>query len=549
MLVQLDIENIAVIEKAYIEFESGLNVITGETGAGKSLMINSLGMILGHRTGKEIIREGAPFARVSATFFAPDAKEFLGNMGIECEDDIVVTRKIYPDGRNVCHINQNAVNVSVLRELGNHLVVIHGQRDSEVLLDSRNHIRFIDSFMNESELKEQYKEAYKAYKESEKKLRETEDAVEERQKETDYLSYQIEQIENANLTEGEEEELKEKKHLLESAEKLEEYSKTAYSLLNRDGGVKDLLYSTMQSLEALSSCDESCSDFSERATNLYYEMQELARDVNSYAQKIDSDDASLREISDRLNEINTLKRRYNKEVTDILAYLTECKEKLELLLNYDEKREELIIKVQKCKKEALYFAEKLKELRHNCAQKLSERLTSELSELDMQKCTVTFSFEETELNENGIEEIEMLLSTNPIEAPKPLSKIASGGEMNRIMLAIKTVFSDFDAVPTLLFDEIDTGVSGRAAEKIAKKMHALSKSYQLISVTHLPVIASAGNHHILIEKNTQEDSFKTNIKALSQKERVEEIARIISGDNVDSVSIENASRMLEYYSK
>lgn len=549
MLVQLDIENIAVIEKANIEFEPGLNVITGETGAGKSLMINSLGMILGHRTGKEIIREGAPFARVSATFFAPDLKDYLADNGIDCEDDIVVTRKIYPDGRNVCHVNQNAVNVSVLRELGNHLVVIHGQRDSEVLLDSKNHIRFIDSFMNESELKEQYKEAYKAYKEAEKKLRETERGIEERQKEIDYLSYQIEQIENANLVEGEEEELRERKHLLESAEKLEEHSKTAYSLLNRDGGVEDLLYSTMQALEALSSCDDSCSDFSDRAANLYYEVQELSRDINTYAQRIDSDDASLREISDRLNEINTLKRRYNKEVSEILVYLSECKEKLELLLNYDEKREELILASQKCKNEALCLAEKLRALRHVCADKLSDRLMAELSELDMQKCTVMFSFEETELNENGIENIEMLLSTNPIEAPKPLSKIASGGEMNRIMLAIKTVFSDFDSVPTLLFDEIDTGVSGRAAEKIAKKMHALSKSYQLISVTHLPVIASAGNHHILIEKNTEEDSFKTSIKALSQEERVKEIARIISGDNVDSVSIENASRMLEYYSK
>ena len=548
MLIQLDIENIAVIEKASIEFEKGLNVITGETGSGKSLLINSLGMILGLRQTHEIIREGAPYARVGATFFVPELSEIITGFGIDFEDgDLTISRKLFPDGRNVCHINGNAVNVSTLREIGKHLIVIHGQRDSAMLLDSQSHIRFLDNFMNCNDLIEDYSDSFKKYNNARKALDKMQTNLTERQNEIDYLTFQVEQIENANLEVGEEDILRARKKILESAQTLQENCDAAYSHLSRSSGARELLHLAMNHLETLCNYDESLSDLKERATNLYYEADELCHDISAYSSKIETDDSSLREVCDRLDEINSLKRRFNKEVKDIIAYAQESRIRINELLSYDENRASLEKEVSMLEKEAQEKAAELSALRKKTAKQLSEKLCLELEELDMKKCSVVFDFKPTPLSKNGIDDVEILLSTNPSESEKPLSKIASGGEMNRIMLAIKSVFCDFDSIPTLLFDEIDTGVSGRAAEKIAKKMHALARNYQLICVTHLPIIASSGSHHILIEKITESDSFKTNIRPLDYNERVEEISRIISGEKIDSVSIENARRMIDYY--
>lgn len=548
MLIQLDIENIAVIEKASIEFEKGLNVITGETGSGKSLLINSLGMILGLRQTHEIIRDGAPYARVGATFFVPELSEIFTDLGIDFEDgDLTISRKLFPDGRNVCHINGNAVNVSILREVGKHLVVLHGQRDSAMLLDSQSHIRFLDNFMDRDDLIRDYSNCFEKYNNARKLLDKMQTNLTERQNEIDYLTFQVEQIEKANLEIGEEEILRNRKKILESAQTLQENCDAAYSHLSRSSGARELLHAAMNHLETLCNYDDSATDLKERATNLYYEADELCHDIAAYSSKIETDDSSLREVCDRLDEINSLKRRFNKDIDDIITYAQESRARINELLSYDENRASLEKEVSALEKEAQEKAIKLSSLRREAANKLCGRLCLELEELDMKKCSVVFDFKPTPLSKNGIDDVEILLSTNPSESVKPLSKIASGGEMNRIMLAIKSVFCDFDSIPTLLFDEIDTGVSGRAAEKIAKKMHTLSKNYQLICVTHLPLIASSGNHHILIEKLTDSDNFKTIIRSLDYDERIGEISRIISGDKIDSVSIENARRMLDYY--
>ncbi len=544
MLVGLDIENIAVIERASIEFENGLNVVTGETGAGKTLLINSLNMVLGSRTAKDLIREGTDFARVSAVFYLNGIDSVLEEYDIPQDDgNVIISRKLYRDGRNICHINGAAVNVSLLRTIGERLVVIHGQRDSGELIDTSTHIHFLDEFSKNSDLLEEYKVLYKDLKETENTLNKLNDDFLSRQNEIDYLKYQTAEIENAALSPDEEEALLERKKLLENAEAISLHSEKAYSLL-ATGGAKDLLYDAMRELERLFAIDADAESYHSKAADLYYEVEELSRDVSSYLSRMDFSPHELRDINDRLDIINTLKRKYNGEISDILEYYNTATERLSLLLSYVENKAELEEKHQKLLEKIEVAAERLSLSRHKNAQLLSEKLAAELSQLDMSGCRVEFSFSHISYGENGNEAVELLISTDPLQSPKPIAKIASGGEISRVMLAIKSVFSDFDKIPTLLFDEIDTGVSGRAAEKIASKMKSLSNNYQLICVTHLPIIASRGTHHLLIEKNMTDSGFKTTIRALNEDERVLEIARIISGDNINEISLKNASQML-----
>ena len=544
MLIGLDIENIAVIERASIEFENGLNVVTGETGAGKTLLINSLNMVLGGRTAKDLIREGTDFARVSAVFFCNGIDSILEEHNIPADDgNVIISRKLYRDGRNICHINSIAVNVSLLRTIGERLVVIHGQRDSGEIIDTSTHIHFLDEFSKNSNLLDEYKVIYKELKETENALNKLNDDFISRQNEIDYLKYQTTEIESASLSPDEEEVLLERKKLLENAEAISLHSEKAYSLL-ATGGAKDLLYDAMRELERLSGIDADAESYHSKAADLYYEVEELSRDVSSYLSRMEFSPYELRDVNDRLDIINTLKRKYNGEISDILEFYETATKRLSLLLSYDENKAELEEKHQKLLREIEGAAERLSLSRHKNAQILSEKLAFELSQLDMSGCRVEFSFSPIPYGENGNEAVELLISTDPMQSPKPIAKIASGGEISRVMLAIKSVFSDFDKIPTLLFDEIDTGVSGRAAEKIANKMKSLSKSYQLICVTHLPVIASSGTHHLLIEKNMTDSGFKTTIRALNENERISEIARIISGDNINEISLKNASQML-----
>ncbi|MBQ6936914.1 MAG: DNA repair protein RecN [Clostridia bacterium] len=544
MLIGLDIENIAVIERASIEFENGLNVVTGETGAGKTLLINSLNMVLGGRTAKDLIREGTDFARVSAVFFCNGIDSILEENNIPTDDgNVIISRKLYRDGRNICHINSIAVNVSLLRTIGERLVVIHGQRDSGEIIDTSTHIHFLDEFSKNSNLLDEYKVIYKELKDTENALNKLNDDFISRQNEIDYLKYQTTEIESASLSPDEEEVLLERKKLLENAEAISLHSEKAYSLL-ATGGAKDLLYDAMRELERLSGIDADAESYHSKAADLYYEVEELSRDVSSYLSRMEFSPYELRDVNDRLDIINTLKRKYNGEISDILEFYETATKRLSLLLSYDENKAELEEKHQKLLMKIEGAAERLSLSRHKNAQILSEKLAFELSQLDMSGCRVEFSFSPIPYGENGNEAVELLISTDPMQSPKPIAKIASGGEISRVMLAIKSVFSDFDKIPTLLFDEIDTGVSGRAAEKIANKMKSLSKSYQLICVTHLPVIASSGTHHLLIEKNMTDSGFKTTIRALNENERISEIARIISGDNINEISLKNASQML-----
>ncbi len=546
MLTGLDIENIAVIEHSSVEFQDGLNVITGETGAGKSLLINSLNMVLGARSTRDLIREGAQFGKVSATFFCKDIDIFLDENGIDTDEgNVIITRKIYPDGRNLCHINGCAVNVSQLKKIGEKLIVIHGQNDTGELSDTSTHIRFLDAFAENETIISEYKTVYDKLKEINSAISKLDADESAREREIDYLSYQVAEIEKANLSADEENELVSRKKLLENAESINKFSEKAYLSLSGDNRAKDLLYEVKRALESLSDIDEDALPYAEKAAELYYEVEELSHEVSGYMSCVDFNAGELSEIDDRLAEINSLKRKYGGEISDILEFYEKSAEKLDFLRSFDENKDKLLAERDTLLTKATAIAEKITDSRLKSAEILSAKLCQELESLDMPKCKIEFNFTPCELYSMGAEKVEILISTNPLDAPKSMVKIASGGEISRIMLAIKSVFSDFDKIPTLLFDEIDTGVSGRAAEKIARKMRALSENYQLICVSHLPVIAAAAQRHLLIEKNLSGDEFKTQIRLLTEEDRVKEIARIISGDKISEISLQNAREMLK----
>lgn len=548
MLLQLDIENVAVFEKASVSFESGLNVITGETGAGKSLLINSLNLVLGCRGAHGLIRSGADFAAVNASFFDKNVDSVLTENGIECDDgNIIISRRLYRDGRNQCRINGASVPVSLLREIGKKLVAIHGQRDNAVLLSAPGQLSFVDSFSGSGELLNQYREAYKNYKSAERSLAQMQSDESGRAREIDFLSFQVDEITRAELTDGEEDELLKRRKVLDNAETLSELSREMQQLICGDRGVRDSLYSALRSGERLSEIDDSLKSCTERLTDIYYELEELGRDISAYSSSVDFNPRELDEIEDRLAVINSLKRKYGGSLEAVIAYGEKSQARLAELMSYDDNLSALEKEAAEQKKEAERLGAELAAVRTKGAEKLAAAINAELATLDMSEARIVFAFTDCGLSEHGTQNVEMLFSSNPKSAPAPIEKIASGGELSRIMLALKSVFSDFDKTPTLLFDEIDTGVSGRAAEKIAAKMRRLAGAYQLICVTHLPIIAAAGTNHLLIEKCVDSGGAATSVYPLAPEKRAAELARMISGDNITDVSLENARQMLAAY--
>lgn len=548
MLLQLDIENVAVFEKASVSFESGLNVITGETGAGKSLLINSLNLVLGCRGAHGLIRSGADFAAVNASFFDKNVDSVLTENGIECDDgNIIISRRLYRDGRNQCRINGASVPVSLLREIGKKLVAIHGQRDNAVLLSAPGQLSFVDSFSGSGELLNQYREAYKNYKSAERSLAQMQSDESRRAREIDFLSFQVDEITRAELTDGEEDELLKRRKVLDNAETLSELSREMQQLICGDRGVRDSLYSALRSGERLSEIDDSLKSCTERLTDIYYELEELGRDISAYSSSVDFNPRELDEIEDRLAVINSLKRKYGGSLEAVIAYGEKSQARLAELMSYDDNLSALEKEAAEQKKEAERLGAELAAVRTKGAEKLAAAINAELATLDMSEARIVFAFTDCGLSEHGTQNVEMLFSSNPKSAPAPIEKIASGGELSRIMLALKSVFSDFDKTPTLLFDEIDTGVSGRAAEKIAAKMRRLAGAYQLICVTHLPIIAAAGTNHLLIEKCVDSGGAATSVYPLAPEKRAAELARMISGDNITDVSLENARQMLAAY--
>lgn len=547
MLTSLKIENVAIIESAAIEFGCGLNVLTGETGAGKSIVIDSINAILGERTSRDIIRTGAQSAKVYAVFEDVNAKvrKFLDENGIDCEDGVlIINRTLSREGKNVCRLNGTPVTVSMLREIGSELIDIHGQHDNQALLSPEKHCGFVDSFAGNAEIIADYREKYGRLCEVRSKLKKLTTDESSKSQRIDFLTYQIDELEKAEITPGERDELKARKTLINNSQKVIESLNVAYEALKADGAGIDMITDAESEISDASAYMEALGEASEKITDIRYELEDIAETVRDAMSEVDFDQSELEDIDERLDLLYRLSKKYGNTEEEMLEYLEKAKTELDNIAFSEEKVKEL----QKQEKEALAeteaAAKKLTESRKTAGEKLSEAICSELEFLDMPNVRFVVKCDDIGLTENGKDEIEFLISANVGEEPKPLAKIASGGELSRIMLAIKNVLAETDGVDTMIFDEIDTGVSGRAAQKIAMKLRSASKGRQVICVTHLAQIAAQGDVHLYISKSVSNGKTYTNIKSLIEEDRVAEIARIMGGMEITKLQLESAREML-----
>ena len=549
MLSNLQIENIAVIKSASIDFENGFNVMTGETGAGKSIVIDSLNAILGERTSRELIRSGADSASVCAEFqnVGDNVKNELEKLGIEKDDTLIVSRKLTPDGKNVCRINGMPATVSMLKALGVQLVNIHGQLDNQSLLSPETHCSFIDKLAGSGRELNEFKELYSLYIKKESELKSLNTDVNEKNRRLDILNYQIEEIQKADIRPGEKDELTEKLGFLRNAEKVLDLLHTAYAALNGDGEMPGAADVAADAASKLLSAADYSSDFAETANG----VNDAAMNLSAYTEELrdkiyslDYDPNETERAEERLDVIYRLSQKYGDSEEDILAYLENAEKERDALSFSDERAEQLRAETEKAYNEALAAAKKLSEIRIEAGKKFSADVERELAFLDMPSVKFIVNDSVGKLYENGIDNIEFLLSANAGEEPKPLSKIASGGELSRIMLAIKCVLSELDDIDTLIFDEIDSGVSGRAALKIAAKMKELSKTHQVICVTHLAQIAAFADEHKLISKEEKDGRTYTCIASLDYNGRKYELARIMGGLTVTQSILNSAEELL-----
>ncbi len=547
MLTSLKIENVAIIESAAIEFGCGLNVLTGETGAGKSIVIDSINAILGERTSRDIIRTGAQSAKVYAVFEDVNerVRNFLDENGIDCEDGVlIINRTLSREGKNVCRINGAPVTVSMLREIGGELIDIHGQHDNQSLLSPEKHCGFVDSFAGNADLIADYREKYGRLCEIRSKLKKLTTDESSKSQRIDFLTYQIDELEKAEITIGERDELKARKSLINNSQKVIESLNIAYEALKADGAGIDMITDAESEIANASAYMETLGEASEKITDIRYELEDIAETVRDAMTEVDFDPSELEDIDERLDLLYRLSKKYGDTEEKMLEYLEKARAELDNIAFSEERVKEL----QKQEKEALAETEtaacKLTESRKTAGEKLSNAICSELEFLDMPNVRFVVKCNDIGLTENGKDEIEFLISANAGEEPKPLAKIASGGELSRIMLAIKNVLAETDGVDTMIFDEIDTGVSGRAAQKIAMKLRSASKGRQVICVTHLAQIAAQGDVHLYISKSVSDGKTYTNIKSLIEEERVAEIARIMGGMEITKLQFESAREML-----
>ena len=535
MISSLHIRNIGIIEDLSIDFNKGLNVLTGETGAGKTLIIDSLQIISGGRFSKEMIRKGETNSFVELCLYCPENEKAI-------EGNIIVSREIHVNGKNMCKINGRMVTVNELKDFMKQFIEIHGQNDNQNLLDSKLHLKYLDGFIGTEILgedKETYKTLYNRYLEIKEELKQNYGDDKERQRKLDLLRYQTEEIEQAKLKENEEQGLEEKRNLFLNSEKIVENLNEADSLLSEN--TIDSLSMAIRALEKIEGIDKKYEIASNSLKSAYYELQELARDINGYKEDVYFDEEERNHIEERLDTIYSLKRKYGNSIQEILEYNKQIQEEIEHIANIEEYNNKLKVELKKIEKQMNILGKKINVVRTEYAEKLSEFINQELVDLEMKnaKINVKVEYKEGEFFKTGKDIVKFYITTNLGEDEKELSKIASGGEMSRTMLAIKKVLADTDQVPVLVFDEIDTGISGKAANAVATKLKAIAKKHQVMCISHLPNIAAVADHNYFISKNVKEERTKTQIKLLKENEVIEEIARISSGE-VNEVTLQYA---------
>lgn len=537
MISTLHIKNIGIIDDLSIDLNDGLNVLTGETGAGKTLIIDSLEIISGGRFSKEMIRKGETNSFVEICMYEPENENSI-------DGNIIVSREINLNGKNMCKINGRMVTVNELKNFMSQFIEIHGQNDNQSLLDNKFHLEYLDGYIGKeiTEIKNKYIEKHKRYLEIKKELKANYGDEKERERKLDLLKYQVNEIEEANLKENEEEKLEEKRKIMLNSEKISKNLNEADIAIGENS--IDSLNTAIRALEKIENIDNVYEKISSDLKSIYYELQEISRDISSYKDDIYFDEEERNEIEERIDLIYSLKRKYGNNVKEIINYKNEIQQEIEHIENLDEYNNKLKKELKQIKEEMTDLAQKISKLRKEYGKKLSNNINEVLEQLEMKnaKINIHVDYNEIEFFENGKDEVEFYIRTNLGEDEKPLSKIASGGEMSRIMLAIKKVLADTDRMPILIFDEIDTGISGKAANAVAEKLNGISKNHQVICISHLPSIAAIADYNYFISKKVIDDRTNTNIRLLNEKETIEEIARISSGE-INEATIQYAMQL------
>ena len=548
MLRLLHIENIAVIEQADIRFEDGFNVMTGETGAGKSIVIDAISAILGERAYRDMIRTGKNKASVRAIFDCVPELSWFRENDVPYDAETTVQREIFLDGKNACRVNGMPVSVNVLKKLGLQLINIHGQHDSAALFDENYHLSFLDGFALDEAQRETYAQAYQAVQSLRREIERLSMDEGEKLRRMETLKYQIDEIARAELKPGEDETLEGRRKLLQNAEKLSDGLQEANGCLaggDSSDGAAALLSQAERTLAKLSRYDDSLTALHDTVADLMYQAQDVAEQLGDRLYGLSYSADELERIEERLDTIHRLRRKYGATCEEILAYLERAKNELDEIEFADDRMEQLKGRLKTAEKAAWDAAKALREKRKTAAVSLTERVLSELADLDMKKVRFSCEFTETELTPLGADAVAFYMSANLGEALKPLNKVASGGELARIMLALKNVLAERDHVPTLIFDEVDTGVSGRAAQRVAEKLRSVSKSKQVLCVTHLPQLAALADTHFLIAKGERDGRTFTTVTPLDFEGRKAELARIIGGTSITETTLQSAAEMLK----
>ncbi len=537
MISTLHIRNIGIIEDLTIDLNKGLNVLTGETGAGKTLIIDSLQIISGGRFSKDMIRKGETNSFVELCMYEPENENSI-------DGNIIISREIQSNGKNMCKINGRMVTVNELKEFMSKFIEIHGQNDNQNLLDSKQHLQYLDGFIGNKFIneKEEYKKLYNRYNEVKQELKENYGDDKERQRKLDLLKYQVNEIDEANLKIDEEIELEEKRKVMMNSEKIVENLQEADNLIAENS--IDSISMAIRALEKIENIDKKYEKISSDLKSTYYELQELSRDISTYKNDVYFDEEENNYIEERLDLIYSLKRKYGNTIEEILTYLEETKKEIEHIENLEEYNNKLKKEKNELEEKMNILACKIHETREKYAKGLSNSINIELEELEMKnaKINVHVDYIENEYFRTGKDIVSFYITTNVGEDEKELSKIASGGEMSRTMLAIKKVLADSDKMPVLIFDEIDTGISGKAASSVAKKLKAIAQKHQVLCISHLPNIAAIADYNYFISKNVKEERTKTQIKLLKENEVIEEIARISSGE-INATTLKYATEL------
>ncbi|GHI01033.1 DNA repair protein RecN [Neobacillus kokaensis] len=554
MLAELSIKNFAIIENLSISFEKGLSVLTGETGAGKSIIIDAIHLLTGGRGSAEFVRHGEDKAEIEGLFQIEAANHPVYGkameFGIEIEEGMIVLRRdISRSGKSVCRINGKLVTISTLREFGAALVDIHGQHEHQELMDETRHVLLLDQFgaVEIAASLQEYQRVFHRFEQTQNRLKALSENDQQMAHRLDLILFQFDEIQKANLKLHEDDELYEEKKKLSNFEKIYESIQLSFTALKGEQRGLDWIGMVMGHLEDAAAIDEAYKDLSEAVTNSFYQLEDAARTLRNELDILEFDPQRLNEIEDRLNEINQLKRKYGKTIEEILEYAAKIEEEIETIQNKETHISELEKELASIKKDLILEANQLTKLRHKWAVELTGLIHKELKELYMEKTVFEIKFEtdEDHFSKNGADHVEFYLSTNPGEPLKPLSRVASGGELSRIMLALKSIFSKHQGVTSIIFDEVDTGVSGRVAQAIAEKIYKVAVDSQVLCISHLPQVAAMADTHLFISKTVKDGRTSTAVNALSDQDKIKEIGRMISGVEITDLTKQHAEELLQ----